>query len=58
MYWLGDQSTGADIKKYFTGAESQYNHRLRNVSFRKITYSYRLVVEHVERCQVELVGPL
>ena len=55
MYWLGDQSTGADIKKYFTRVGSQYNSALRNISFRRMTYSYRLVGEHVGRYQVELV---
>ena len=52
MYWSGVQSTGADIKKYFTGNNCQQRPRCRCA---RSTYNYRLVGELLEHLGADFV---
>lgn len=54
MYWSGVQSTGADIKKYFTGDGQRWYPTGKK---RLTTYSYRLAEVQLEHPGVSFVEP-
>lgn len=53
MYWSGVQSTGADIKKYFTVGRLAEDRDERHAS---ATYDYRLVVTRLGHLVVSFAG--
>lgn len=60
MYWSVCQSTGADIKKYFTNTNVSYKKSRRHILVKldEETYNYQLVVTLLAHREVELVAPL